>query len=259
MNGLAQSWIAPLAAAGGGEGSAVAPSFEGMLVYMVIVLAVIGWATWRMRQGLSKRTFTNRVAKYAEHLYLFIENMTVGIIGAHGRKYIPFILTLWLLIFVGNVMALFFPYSITMDLGFNLGMAVVAIAYVQYEGIRANGLIGHLRHFAGPKMGGALVIVSGMIFVIEIISELMKNVSLSLRLFGNIEGGHLVTEALTNATTFKIGTMYWGFPSGALLLPVKLMTCLIQAMIFTLLTCVYLSLVTHHDEEHATGGEAAAH
>ncbi|MFQ3586511.1 MAG: F0F1 ATP synthase subunit A [Fimbriimonadaceae bacterium] len=254
--------------------SEVKPSFEGMLVYLGIVLAIIFVFMAQARKGFNARVFTNYPAKLAEQLYLFVENLCVGIIGAGGRKYIPMILTFWMIIFVGNVVALFFPTSVTADIGFNLGMALTAMIYVQWEGIMsyylplraqgkdpfsafAVGLFRHIGHFAGPKLGGAMVIVSGMIFLIELISETMKNVSLSLRLFGNIHGGHLVTDALNNvgAKLVNIGGTYIGFPFGALLLPIKVLTCVVQALIFTLLTCVYISLVTHHGDDHDHGSE----
>ena len=178
--------------------------------------------------------------------------MCVGIIGPHGRKYMPMILTFWLVIFVGNLVALFMPTSPTADLSFNLAMALISIGYVQFEGMRANGVLGHLSHFAGPKLGIALVPISLMIFVIEVISELMKNVSLSLRLFGNISGGHQAVLAMD-----KLGGGW--IPVGAFLMPIKLLTCIVQALIFSLLTCVYISLVTHHEHEGDHHKAEAAH
>jgi F-type H+-transporting ATPase subunit a len=234
-------------------------SFVGLMSYVGLALVILFILLAIARSGFKDRVFKNPVTQAAEQLYLFIENMCVGIIGPHGRKYIPIIITFWLMIFVGNAMALFFPTSPTADLSFNLGMALISIAYVQYEGIRQNGVLGHLSHFAGPKLGIALIPITGMIFVIEIISELMKNVSLSLRLFGNISGGHQAVEAMN-----QLGEHYY-IPVGAFLLPIKLLTVIVQALIFTLLTCVYLSLVTHHEDdhghahEHGEGVPAAAH
>ena len=162
-------------------------------------------------------------------------------------------MTFWLVIFIGNLFSLFFPFAPTADLGFNLGMALIAIGYVQYEGIKANGLVGHLTHFAGPKLGPAFILLSVLLFFIELISELMKNISLSLRLFANIHGGH---EAVVQMNS--IGEN-WLVPLGAFLLPLKVLTCVIQAMIFTLLTCVYLGLVTaHHDDTHDEHGHGPA-
>jgi len=238
----------PIAAA---EGEAHDPSVLGMIVYLIALLAVIGWFIAGTRKGFSNRTFSTKRANWAEQLYLFIENMCVSAIGPHGRKYIPMIMTLWLIIFIGNIFSLFFPYTPTADLGFNLGMALVSIAYVQWEGIKANGLVGHLSHFAGPKLGLAFIPLSLLLFFIEVISELMKNVSLSLRLFANIHGGH---EAVLNMNSV---TEKYLVPIGAFLIPLKILTCVIQAMIFCLLTCVYIGLVTSHDGDSHSANDLA--
>ena len=259
--------LLPLAAAEAGEHAGT--SFFGLVFYVLLVLAIMAFLIGMARQGLSERVFKNPFTQAAEQMYLFVEGMCVNIIGAHGRKYVPFIGTLWLVILIGNSVALFFPTSPTADLSFNLAMALIAVGYVQYEGILghyqhlrhqgkdpatalAAGSFKHISHFAGPKLGLALIPITILIFVVEIISELMKNVSLSLRLFGNMEGGHAAVTALN-----EIGKPIY-FPIGGLLLVVKLLTVVVQALVFTLLTCVYISLVTHHEEEH-TGDAAHAH
>ncbi len=244
----------PLLAAAGGAGAKHHVSFAGVFFFLAIVLAIILSVLAIARKGYTSRMFTNRPAMLAEQLYLFLEGMCVSIIGPHGRKYVPFIATLWLVIFVGNLVALFLAFSPTANLSFNLGMALLAVGYVQVEGVRANGLAGHLMHFAGPKLGGLLaVMVSPVIFVIEVVSEIMKNVSLSLRLYGNIHGGHEAVVAMN-----RLGEAYL-IPVGEFLIPIKLLTVVVQALIFTLLTCVYLSLVTHHEEDHGEESHAAAH
>lgn len=251
-------------AAEGSGGGHHEVSFVGVMAYLGLVLVILFLFMYLAKQGFNRRVFRGRWAQYAEQLFLFLENMCVGIIGPHGRKYIPLIMTFWMVIFVSNIVALFMPSAPTAVLSFNLAMAIIAVFYVQGEGIRANGLIGHLSHFKGPKLGGIMVLVSFLIFPIEIVSELMKNVSLSLRLFGNIEGGHQAVLKMSEALGhWNIGGVELHVPVGAFLMPVKLMTCVVQALIFTLLTCVYLSLVTHHAEdhghEHAHGEPAAAH
>jgi F-type H+-transporting ATPase subunit a len=227
------------------------PSFIGLAVYVLLTVVILFCMMSKAKSGLNQRVFKNPFTSIFEQLYLFLENMCVGIIGSHGRRYIPMIMVFWLVIFVSNVIALFMPTAPTADLSFNLGMALIAVGYVQYEGIRANGVIGHFSHFAGPKLPVALIPISIMIFVIELISEVMKNVSLSLRLFGNIEGGHQAVLAMN-----KIGDPVF-IPVGAFLLPIKVLTCVVQALIFCLLTCVYISLVTAHHDDHVEA--AAAH
>ncbi|MBL8047629.1 MAG: F0F1 ATP synthase subunit A [Chthonomonas sp.] len=239
-----------LAAGGGEEGHKVTVNFIGTMVYFGLVLAVVFGLLSVARKGFRPGVFQGRLANWSEQLYLFIENLCVSIIGSHGRKYVPFIITFWLIIFISNLVALFFPTSPTALLSFNLGMAIISIFYVQWEGIKQNGFIGHFSHFAGPKLGGALVLISVMLFFIELVSETMKMVSLSLRLYGNIHGGHEAVHGMNQITS--------AFPMGELLIPVKMLTVVVQALIFCLLTCVYISLVTHepHDEHH---GEAHAH
>lgn len=242
-----------LGSAEGGHGA----SFQGTAIYVAVVLGVVFWILTAAKKSFGERVFKKWPAQVVEQVYLFVENLCVGTIGPHGRKYIPMIMTFWLVIFVGNITALFMATSPTADLSFNLAMALIAVFYVQYEGMRANGVLGHFKHFAGPKLSiGLAIFITPLIFVIEIISELMKNLSLSLRLFGNIDGGHQAAEAMN-----ALGAKAY-IPLGAFLMPIKMLTCIVQALIFCLLTCVYLSLVTSHGDDHgheAHGETAHAH
>ena len=233
----------------GGHGA----SFWGMFIYFGLVLAIVFGALALAKQSFGERVFKKRPAQLVEQVYLFIQNLCISTIGPHGSKYVPMIMTFWLVIFVSNFLALFMATSPTADLSFNLAMALMAVGYVQWEGIKAHGVYGHLKHFAGPKLGPAFFLITILLFFIELISELMKNVSLSLRLFGNIDGGHRAVETM-NGLGMHIGGIEWlNIPIGAFLLPIKLLTVVVQALIFCLLTCVYLGMVTGggHDEEHA--------
>jgi F-type H+-transporting ATPase subunit a len=231
--------------------------FVNVFGYLALVLIVLFTLLSIAKKGFTGRVFKGYLAGAAEQLYLFLENMVVGTIGAKGRQFIPFIATFWLVIFVSNIFSLFFTHAPTADLSFNLGMALISIGYVQYQGIKANGVFGHFKHFAGPKMTGVLVLISGMLFMIELVSEIMKNLSLSLRVFGNIDGGHQAAEAISTVVG-GVFHMSW-VPAGTLLVPIKLLTCLVQAMIFSLLTCVYISLVTHHEHDDHGHEAAGAH
>lgn len=250
---------------GGGEGHGVG---WGIFYYVGIVFLTIFVFMVLARRGFRPHLFVGLPAKFAEHLYFFLKSITTAIIGPHGPNYIPFLMTLWLFIFVSNVYGLIFPYTPSADWSLNIGFAVVTFLYVQYEGIRLNGLFGHLKHFAGPKLGGLPIafamLISGLIFSVEIFSEVLKIFSLSIRLFGNIEGGHIVKDALDSIITdVNIGSMHIdSVPLGGLLLPIKFFTCILQAFIWCTLACVYLAAVTgHHEEEHehVEGAHAHAH
>ncbi len=241
----------------GAEEGAHAGHFEPTLLstftYFGLVIVAAFVILTLAKSGLKDRVFKNHLTCKLEQLHLFLENMAIGIIGPHGKKYVPFAMTFWIIIFFSNVAALIFPTAPTAVLSFNLGMAFISIGYVQWEGIRSNGFFGHIKHFAGPKLPLALIPISGMIFLIEIISEAMKTVSLSLRVYGNINGGHSAAEAMNELGTKLItlpGGIVTGIPFGAFLLPVKFLTCIVQALLFCLLFMVYVSLVTHHDTDH---------
>ena len=246
------------AAEEGGHGA----SFWGLFIYFGLVLAIVVVALSLAKRSFGEKVFKSRPAQLVEQVYLFIESLCLNAIGPHGRKYVPMIMTFWLVIFVGNATALFMATSPTADLSFNFAMALMAVGYVQWEGIKANGVVGHIGHFAGPKLVDwaspktiPFILITLLLFGIEIISELMKNVSLSLRLFGNIDGGHQAAETLNKLTSQYL------VPLGAFLIPIKLLTVVVQALIFCLLTCVYLGMVTSHahEEEHGHGEPAPAH
>lgn len=212
--------------------------YSGLVIVIVLIFATLA------KKDLKSRVYNYLPTRVAEHLFLFLEGLTTNVIGPHGKKYVPFLLALWTFIFVGNVMGLLLPATPTADWSLNISMAIITVVYVQYEGIKANGLLGHLKHFAGPKLPAAMVLISGLIFVVEIVSECMKLVSLSIRLYGNIEGGHIVRKSLDSIIA--------GIPLGGALLPIKFFTCLIQAFVWSILTCTYLSIATSHghDDEH---------
>ena len=235
-------------ASGSGEGHGA--SFLGVAVYLALVFGIIIFTLSKAKKDFGERVFTRPAAQLFEQVYVFVENLCLGIIGPHGRKYIPMIMTFWLVIFVGNMLALFLATSVTADFSFNFGMAVIAVTYVNWEGIKAHGLWGYIKHFAGPKLGGLLMLITPLIFSIEIVSGVVRYLSLSLRLFGNIDGGHQAAATLNDLMASYL------VPLGAFLMPIKLLTAIVQALIFCLLTCVYLSMVT---QPHAEEQEAHAH
>ncbi|MFN3729020.1 MAG: F0F1 ATP synthase subunit A [Fimbriimonadaceae bacterium] len=243
-----------IAAAEGGHGSD-SHFLSYAAVYVLTAICVVSLFIFLQiaKKGFGPRVFTNGPAKLFEQAYLFVENLCLSIIGPEGRRYTTFIFTIWVVIFISNVMALFFPSAPTADLSFNIGLAVVALAYVTYEGIRINGFGHFIGHFFGPKLPIYFVLISIIIFVVEIVSYLMRLVSLPLRLYGNIEGGHMAADAMSSIVKLDIAGIIFKLPLGALLLPIKLLTVIVQAFIFVLLTCVYIQLLMphhDHDEEH---------
>jgi F-type H+-transporting ATPase subunit a len=111
--------------------------------------------------------------------------------------------------------------------------------YYNYQGIKEQGIVGHIKHFMGPVWYLAI-----LIFPIELISHAVRPLSLGLRLKGNMEGDHLVLSIFSNLVPYIVPIPFY---------VIGLFVCFMQAFVFTLLTMVYISLATaHHDhEEHA--------
>jgi F-type H+-transporting ATPase subunit a len=228
----------------------------GVFVYLgIVVIVIFGLIAWA-KTGLNERVFKKPITQWAEQAYLFIEHLCVSVIGPHGRKYMPFLMTIWLLIFGSNVLGLLLPHAPMADWSLTLALAIIVFVYVQYEGIRQNGPLGHLRHFAGPKLDGIVlvILITPLIFCIEFVSEWVKILSLSLRLYGNVFAGHQ-TKNTIDALPFV-----HAFPVvGEILLPLELLVAVVQAFVFVVLTAIYLALVTQHSEEDQEHGAHDEH
>src|SRR6267143_800913 len=177
---------------------------------------------------------------------LAVRNMLSDVVGPHGLKYFPVVMTFAVLILVSNLMGLFqlfmAPTSAT-SVTFALGLS--SFVYYNYIGIKENGLFRHLKHFAGPVWW-----IAWLIFPVEIISNLIRPFSLGIRLFGNMFADEKVMDSIAHLAP---GITYWVVP--VFLMPLSLFVALIQTFVFILLSQLYLSEVSHppHDSraEHA--------
>ncbi len=234
----------------GEHGAWWAPIVFSVLICLFIVI------TGRIAiLGLKAKVPRSIFSRLYEHLFLFIENMCIGVIGPHGRKYIPLVFTVYLFVLCSNLLGLTGLMAPTSQLGVTFGMAVIVVMYVQGQGIKTHGLGGYVKHFFGPPLGSIwLVPISFLLFFIELISEAAKMLSLSLRLQGNMSGEHRVGEVIGGLV--KIGN--FSVPLHGFLFPLSVFVCIVQALVFTMLTCVYISLFTSHDHEEQ-GSHTAAH
>jgi len=182
---------------------------------------------------------------------LMVRDMVTDIIGPHGGRYFPVVMTFAVLILVSNLMGMFplflAPTSAT-SVTFALGIS--SFIYYNYIGISENGIFNHLKHLAGPIWW-----IGPFIFIIELISNFIRPFSLGIRLFGNMFADEKVAETI--AHLFPPYT-YWLVPIA--LMPLGVFVALIQTFVFILLSQLYISEVSHapheeHDHEH----EPAAH
>ena len=194
-----------------------------------------------------------------------LHDFFLGILGPEGKKYVPFVGTLFLYIVTMNWMGLLpFMKAPTSSINTTLALALCVFVYVQYIGITKNGFRGYLYHFAGqPKdaigWGSAI-----LLFPLEIMGELIKPISLSARLFGNI-----LSEDILLAVLVGLGVVVLAFMNSPIGLPLQLpflllstLFGLIQGLVFSLLASIYIVMMLPHDdhghhEDHA--GAPVAH
>jgi F-type H+-transporting ATPase subunit a len=173
-------------------------------------------------------------------------------IGPDGRRYLPLIATLGLFILLGNYAGLV-PGLVapTANINVTVGLAITTWVYYHFQGVKKQGVINYLKHFAVPP--GAPVWMAPMMLVIEGISHTSRLLSLSLRLFGNIFGEELVIVILGSIIPFivPLPMMFLGLITGGL-----------QAFIFVLLSIIYLQAavaVEHENDEHGHDAPTGRH
>ncbi len=228
------------------------------IVACLITIALI----WIMRGRMSEGE-PGHGQQVLEVSVLSIRGLLEDIVGPHGLKYFPVVATFAILILVSNLMGLvpgLMPPSASTSVTFALGIS--SFVYYNYIGIKENGLLGHLGHFAGVSYftGAMLFIMGPVMFVIELISNAVRPLSLGMRLFGNIFGDEQVgTQIAQVGAPFT----YWVIPSVLMILSV--FASVMQAFIFTLLSMIYIGEVSHaphgdHSQEHGhvDGDEIAA-
>lgn len=234
-----------------------APIFSGLIA--------IGLMTVLVRVATRRREQPGRLQMAVELVFEGLYNIFRAVIGEQARRYTPYLGTLFLFILINNLAGLVpFLYASTSVINTTVALAICTFLYVQATGIRENGILGYLHHMAGSPRSGMEWGFSLLLFPLHLLGEFIKPLSLSLRLYGNIFG----EETLT-ATFIVLGAGVFGahapvgFPLQIPFMFLGMLTSTIQALVFTLLSTVYIALMLpHHDHGHEAeaghGGAAAA-
>lgn len=218
-----------------------------IVLSILIVIAII----IRISLNLKPKPAQNLL----EIVFEFIGNLSKTMIGKEGQRFLPLFTTLFLFIFVSNLLGLLPGFkSPTSSLNTNVGLSLVVFFSTHYFGIRKKGLWGYLRHFMGPPYW-----LAPLFFPIHIIGELARPLSLSMRLFGNI----LAKEIVLGVLAYLVTVFYFSEGiAGKLLIimpivlrpAIILLGCLvsfIQALVFTSLSMVYIggAIASHEEQE----------
>jgi len=202
-----------------------------------------------------------RVQAFGEILYdLADKGLTGPMIGDRGRPFLPFIFALFSIIAVMDIWGLVpGQFTVTSQLSVTVTLAIMTFAIVIIVGLMRNGL-GFFKLFVP---GGVSIAIAVPLVLIEVISFLVRPVTLSMRLFGNMIGGHVVMYMFAS---FVVGMGVFaahggiaslGYVGSALslfmviaLFALELIVAFLQAFVFAALTCTYLSDVVNLDHGH---------
>jgi F-type H+-transporting ATPase subunit a len=232
--------------------------YEAVIFSMVIavILCVIAWAA-RRNAKMIPGPLQNVVELLVEKLYDFI----VGILGEkHGKRFVPFLGTLFVYIWFMNLFGLIpFMDSPTSNLNVTFALAITVFFYVQYVGLRSLGVVGYVDHLLGSPRDLTGWLLAPLMLPIHVLGELAKPISLASRLFGNVFGEDMLLVAFVSlgVTTLAFTGLPVGLPLHLPFLGLALLTGTLQALVFTVLSTIYLLLMLPHDEHHAEEGHHA--
>jgi len=209
----------------------------------ILVLLFLTYAGFKITKKLSKEGSVLPDEKFSlttifEILTIdFLFDLFTNVLGSseQAKKYFPLLGASFFFIMFANLLGSI-PGFLPPTGNFNTTVACALVIFIMYNyyGFKENGL-SYIKHFAGP-----VIFLAPLMFVIELISHFVRPLSLSLRLFMNITGDHLVLGVFTNLIHYVIPAIFVGL---------GIFVALLQAFIFTVLSAIYISLATSHETE----------
>ena len=228
-------------------------SHLAMTLAFVLVIAFLQVSTSRAQ------VVPGRLQAAGETMFGMIDNLAQSIIGHDGRKYFPFVFTLFMLVLMMNLLGMFLTFTATSQLAVTATFGVLTFALVVIIGIAKNGL-GFFGLFWPTS---APLVLRPVVGLIEFFSFLLRPFTLALRLFGNLLGGHLALKIFAGFVV-SLGALAVGGGVGLFALPVaalslgmvialtafEFLVAFLQAFVFAVLTCIYLNDVVNLGHGH---------
>jgi len=191
-----------------------------------------------------------------EWLVETLRHYIVEILGPQGEKFVPLLGTLFLYILTMNWFGLVpFMKSPSSDLNVTVALALTVFIIVQYQNIRNYGPFGFLYHLAGSPKGIIGWCMVPMLFCVELLTQLTRPLTLALRLFGNVFGEETLIGVFALFGVLMLSShLPVGLPLQIPFMFLALLTGLMQALVFTLLSTIYLLLSIPNPEDHSLDG-----
>lgn len=167
----------------------------------------------------------------------FVVGLADMVIGEEGRKFVPMFAAIFFFVWVQNLVGLLPGMTPPTD-NINTTLALGLFSFVAYNfyGLKEHGLP-YLKHFLGP-----LLLLAPLMVVIELISHLVRPLTLGLRLYGNIMADHTVVSVFV-----EMFDKFWFIPVPAIFYGMGIFVASMQAFVFTMLSMIYVSMAIAHD------------
>ena len=218
-------------------------SFSNSALFMVIAsLLVYGLLVHGMK---ARALVPGRLQSLAEMFYEFVAGMVRENAGADAKPYFPFVFTLFMFILFGNMLGMIpYTFTFTSHIIVTFALALTVFVFVTVLALMKHGL--HFFSFFMPH--GAPIALAPILIPIEVISYVMRPVSLSIRLFANMMAGHTMLKVFAGFTVLMIGGLgSVGFLAGIVPVAINIaltgfefLVAFLQAYVFAILTCLYI-------------------
>ncbi|MDR6771316.1 F0F1 ATP synthase subunit A [Azospirillum sp. BE72] len=218
-------------------------SFTNSAFFMVVAVAAI-YALLVMGMA-NKSMVPGRLQALAEMFYEFVANLVRDNAGHDAKPYFPFVFSIFMFVLIGNMIGMI-PYTFTFTSHIIVTFALAATVFVF---VTVLALLKHGLHFFSFFMPhGAPIALAPILIPIEVISYVMRPVSLSIRLFANMMAGHTMLKVFAGFTVMMIsGLGALGFVTGLVPLAINValtgfefLVAFLQAYVFSILTCLYI-------------------
>jgi F-type H+-transporting ATPase subunit a len=203
-----------------------------MTLALFIIIALLGLSVRKISH------IPSRLQAFSEILYEFIVETVQSSAGQEARKYVPFVFTLFIFILLCNLLGLI-PYSFTVTSHIAVTFAMALVVFI---GVTIIGFIRHGLHFFSLFMPeGVPLWLAPLVIPIEIFAYLIRPVSLSVRLAANMTAGHVAMKVIAGfVIIFPIISLV-PFVLVTVLVGFEIFVAILQAYIFSILSCVYLN------------------
>jgi len=220
----------------GGVDLSFTNSSLAVVVAVVCMMVIFGFGLRR------KNIIPSRIQSLLEISYNLVSNLVSENVGKEGLKYFPFVFSVFLFVLFGNILGMVpYMFTFTSHIIVTFTLAMIVILFVTILGVVLHGV----KFFTIFVPKGVPLFLSPFLVPIEIISYMSRPVSLAVRLFANMMAGHTMMKVFAGFAVMLGSLGVVPILANVVLTGFEIIIAMLQAYVFTILTCVYLNDAVH--------------